>query len=195
MILSHRNTHSNVMCAIMYFMLAVLHKSFHVCAHRGAVQSSQAAGKDVSTSQKSSTADLPTFSTFKADPRSASPHGKRASPLTVREPGSQYPPKPPRLTPSPTPSVSPLLKRRKAEAGRTSPALKVNIPTILVEDEPMEVDCDADRSRRKEGKVRKSKKGRYPEEGRTSEDRGLCESLGTAATSAAEFSDGSCPSK
>lgn len=174
MILSHRNTHSNVM----------LHKSFHVCAHRGA-------GKDVPTSPKSSNADLATFSNManKADPRSASPHGKRASPLTVREAGSQHPPKPPRLTPSPTPSVSPLLKRRKAEAGRTSPAL--NIPTILVEDEPMEVDCDADRSRRKGGKVGKSKKGRSPEEGRTTEGSGLCESLDKAATSADKFSHGS----
>lgn len=188
MILSHLNTHSNVMCAIMYSMLAVLHKSFHVCAHRGAVQSSQAADKDVPTPQKSSTADLATFSKTanKADP---SPHGKRASPLTVREPGSQYPAKPPQFTPSPTPSISPLLKRRKAEAGRTSPALKVNIPTILVEDEPMEVDCDADWSRRKE--VRKSKKGRSPEDGRTTEDSGLCESLDKAATSADKFSDGS----
>lgn len=182
MILSHPNTHSNFMCAIMYSMLAVLHKSFHVCAHRGAVQSSQAADKDVPTSQKPSTADLATFSktAHQADPRSASPHGKRASPLTVREPGSQYPLKPPRLTPSPTPSVSPLQKRRKAEAGWTSPALKVNIPTILVVDEPMEVDCNADRSRRKEGKVRKNKKGRSgqpgsPEEGRTTDDSGLCE--------------------
>lgn len=61
--------------------------------------------------------------------------------------------------------------------GRTSPALKVNIPTILVEDEPMETECGADMSnegtktRRKEGKVRKSKRGRSfqprsPEEGR-----------------------------
>lgn len=206
MILSHQNTHSNVMCAIMYSMLAVLHKSFHVRTHRGAMQSSQAADKDVPMSQKSSTADLATFSKTanKADPRSSSPHGKRASPLTVREPGFQYPPKPPRLTPSPTPSVSPLLKRRKAEAGRTSPALKVNIPTILVEDEPMEVDCDADRSRRKEGKVRKShllrtssgltgRSGQTgsPEEGRTTEDSGLCESLDKAATSADKFSDAS----
>lgn len=113
----------------------------------------------------------------KMDRRSPSPHGKRASQITVREPGSQYPPKPPRLTPSPTPSISPLLKRRKAEVGRTSPALKLNIPTILVEDEPMETECVADRSaegtktRRKEGKVRKSKTGRAaqprsPEEGR-----------------------------
>lgn len=182
MILSHPNTHSNFMCAIMYSMLAVLHKSFHVCAHRGAVQSSQAADKDVPTSQKPSTADLATFlkTAHQVDPRSASPHGKRASPLTVREPGSQYPLKPPRLTPSPTPSVSPLQKRRKAEAGWTSPALKVNIPTILVVDEPMEVDCNADRSRRKEGKVRKNNKDRsgepgFPEEGRTTDDSGLCE--------------------
>ncbi|XP_044043059.1 striated muscle preferentially expressed protein kinase isoform X2 [Siniperca chuatsi] len=142
---------------------------------RETLQSSTAVDKDalVATSLKSSSSfrDLVTDSKKdtqmdnKADHRSPSPHGKRASPVTVREPGSQYPPKPPRLTPSPTPSISPLLKRRKAEVGRTSPALKVNIPTILVEDEPMETECVTDRSnegnktRRKEGKVRKSKEG------------------------------------
>ncbi|XP_070850331.1 striated muscle preferentially expressed protein kinase [Chaetodon trifascialis] len=151
-------------------------------------QSSPAADKDatVATSQKSSFRDVGTDSKRdtkmdnKADPRSPSPHGKRASPVTVREAGSQYPPKPPRLTPSPTPSISPLLKRRKAEVGRTSPALKMNIPTILVENEPMEIECVADRdegtkARRKEGKVRKSKKvrsvqPRSPEEGGSSDD-------------------------
>nr|XP_057907999.1 striated muscle preferentially expressed protein kinase isoform X2 [Doryrhamphus excisus] len=63
------------------------------------------------------------FPPSKDKDRSLSPTGKRASPVTVRESGSQYPAKPPRLTPSPTPSISPHLKRRKA------------IPTILVEDE------------------------------------------------------------
>ncbi|KAM9334206.1 striated muscle preferentially expressed protein kinase-like [Symphorus nematophorus] len=144
-------------------------------------QSSPAADKyaPVATSQKSSFRDLGTDTKMdnKADRRSPSPHGKRASPVTVREPGSQYPPKPPRLTPSPTPSISPLLKRRKAEAGRTSPALKVSIPTILVEEEPMETECvnEGAMARRKEGKVRKSKKGRSaqprsPEEGGSSDD-------------------------
>ncbi|XP_071320810.1 striated muscle preferentially expressed protein kinase isoform X2 [Trachinotus anak] len=155
---------------------------------REKLQSSPAADK-VATSHKSSSSsrDLGTSSKRdskmdnKTDHRSSSPNGKRASPVTVREPGSQYPPKPPRLTPSPTPSISPLLKRRKAELGRTSPALKVNIPTILVEDEPMETECAADRSneesktRRKEGRARKSKRGhsaqpRSPEEGGSSDD-------------------------
>ncbi|XP_071391591.1 striated muscle preferentially expressed protein kinase [Centroberyx affinis] len=117
------------------------------------------------------------------DYRTPSPSGKRVSTVTVREPGSQYPSKPPRLTPSPTPSISPLLKRRKAEAGRTSPALKVTIPTILVEDEPMEAECFGGRSDegrrsktgRKERGGRKSKKGRSgrptsPEEGGSSDD-------------------------
>lgn len=65
--------------------------------------------------------------------------------------------------------------------GRTSPAMKVNIPTILVEDEPMETECLADRhneedkTRRKEGRVHKSKKGRSaqpmsPVEGRKRND-------------------------
>lgn len=167
----------------IYSTLVVLRNSFRVFVHRDSIQSSAAADKDalVAMSQKSSILHLGTYSKTdtkmanKADPRSPSPHGKRASPLPVREPGSQCPTKPPRLTPSPTPSISPLLKRRKAEVGRTSPALKVNIPTILVEDEPMETECGADMSnegtktRRKE--VRKSKKGRSvqprsPEEGR-----------------------------
>ncbi|XP_062270568.1 striated muscle preferentially expressed protein kinase [Scomber scombrus] len=117
----------------------------------------------------------------KADHRSPSPTVMRVFPVTAREPGFQCPPKPPRLAPSPTPSVSPLLKRRKAEVGRTSPALKMTIPTLLVEDEPMETECAADRSnernqgRRKEGRGRKSKKGRSaqprsPDEGGSSDD-------------------------
>ncbi|KAM3857113.1 striated muscle preferentially expressed protein kinase [Diretmus argenteus] len=115
--------------------------------------------------------------------RSPSPTGKRVPLITIREPGSQYQSKPPRLTPSPTPSISPLLKRRKAEAGWTSPALKVTIPTIQVEDEPMETESVRERSGeghrssagRKEGCSRKSKKGRSgqplsPEEGDASDD-------------------------
>uniref|UniRef100_A0A3B4ZTJ7 Ig-like domain-containing protein n=1 Tax=Stegastes partitus TaxID=144197 RepID=A0A3B4ZTJ7_9TELE len=108
-----------------------------------------------------------------AERRSASPTGKKASPGTVREPGPQHPAKPPRRTPSPTPSISPFLKRRKAEAGRTSPALKMNIPAILVEDEPMETERVADKSKTRRSK--KSKKGRStqprsPEEGASSDD-------------------------
>ncbi|XP_065807862.1 striated muscle preferentially expressed protein kinase [Labrus bergylta] len=158
---------------------------------RETLQRSPAADKDalVATSHKSSSPirDLGTGPKRetklddKSDHRSPSPSGKRASPLTVRQPVSQYPPKPPRLTPSPTPSISPLMKRRKAEVGRTSPALKMNIPTILVEDEPMETECVPERSsegrrtRRKEGRVHKNKKGRSvqprsPEEGGSSDD-------------------------
>lgn len=139
--------------------------------HRDPPQSPPAADKYafVATSQKSSFRDL--GADAKApDARSLSPHGKRASPLTARELGSQCPPKPPRLSLSPAPSISPLLKRRKAEAARTSPVPKVSIPAILVEDEPMEAECgEGTRTRRKEGRVRKSKKGRgrSPEEGRT----------------------------
>ncbi|CAJ1086795.1 LOW QUALITY PROTEIN: striated muscle preferentially expressed protein kinase [Xyrichtys novacula] len=154
---------------------------------RKTLQSSKAADKDtlVAASHKSSSPirDLGTDPKRdtkiddKSDQRSPSPSGKRASPITVRQPGSQYPTKPPRLTPSPTPSISPLVKRRKAEAGRSSPALKVNIPTILVEDEPMETECDPDRSkeRSRTRRVHKSKKGRSsqprsPEEGGSSDD-------------------------
>lgn len=193
-----QNLNSFYTTSIFISHLSVLRNlRFHIFAHRETPQSSPAADKDalVATSQKSPFRDLGTDSKRdtktdnKADHRSPSPHGKRTSPITVREPGSHYPPKPPRLSPSPTPSISPLLKRRKAEAGRTSPALKLNIPTILLEDEPMETECAADRSnegsktRRKEGKVRKSKKGRSaqprsPEEGRMMiVDELLCKNL------------------
>ncbi|XP_034007156.1 striated muscle preferentially expressed protein kinase [Trematomus bernacchii] len=145
---------------------------------RETLQSSPEADKDAPKSQRSSSPsrDLETKRDNEAGHRSPSPNGKRTSPLTVREPGSQFPPKPPRLAPSPTPSISPLVKRRKAE---TSPALKLNIPTILLDDEPMETECDADRSnergRRKEGRVRRSRKSRSvqprsPEEGGSSDD-------------------------
>ncbi|XP_060923146.1 striated muscle preferentially expressed protein kinase [Limanda limanda] len=93
--------------------------------------------------QASSSRDLGT------DSRTSSKAGRR-SPSPG---GSQCPPKPPRLTPSPTPSLSPLVKRRKAEV---APAMKMNIPTILVEDEPMEVES----VRRKERRVRKRERGR-----------------------------------
>ncbi|XP_034466386.1 striated muscle preferentially expressed protein kinase isoform X2 [Hippoglossus hippoglossus] len=141
---------------------------------REKVQRAPAADKDT---QPSPSRDLGTDSkmSHKAGRRSPSPMGNTAPLAAVREPGSQYPPKPPRLTPSPTPSVSPLVKRRKAEVGRASPALKMNIPTILVEDEPMEAECAADSVRRKERRVRKSKRGRSaqpraPEEGASSDD-------------------------
>ncbi|XP_047432618.1 striated muscle preferentially expressed protein kinase-like [Mugil cephalus] len=152
---------------------------------RETLQSSPAAEKDalVAASYKtSSDSKRDTRTDGKADHRSPSPTDKRPTLGTVREPGStQYPPKPPRLAPSPTPSLSPLLKRRKAEAGRTSPALRVNVPAILVEDEPMETESAPDRSsegsksRRREGRVRKGKKGRSaqarsPEEGGSSDD-------------------------
>ncbi|XP_067116591.1 striated muscle preferentially expressed protein kinase isoform X2 [Osmerus mordax] len=61
---------------------------------------------------------------------SPTPQGR---PLTTVNPS-----RPPRLTPSPTIPGSPLVKRRKSEAGRGSPALKLTIPTILLEDQPME---------------------------------------------------------
>lgn len=70
-----------------------------------------------------------------------SSHGKRASEA------AQGPAKPPRLTTaaaSPSQSISPLTKRRREGEVRSLPALKVNIPTILVEDEPMEVDGEGD---------------------------------------------------
>uniref|UniRef100_H3CSE2 non-specific serine/threonine protein kinase n=1 Tax=Tetraodon nigroviridis TaxID=99883 RepID=H3CSE2_TETNG len=105
-----------------------------------------------------------------AKPGSSSPHGKRASPLTVGEAGAQRLPKT-LQTPSPVPSVSPLLKRRKAE---TCPPVRVSIPTILVEDEPMEMECVSDErdkessTRWKERRVLRSKMGPgSPEKGKT----------------------------
>ncbi|XP_037829718.1 striated muscle preferentially expressed protein kinase isoform X2 [Kryptolebias marmoratus] len=105
-----------------------------------------------------------------SEPRSASPTGIRTSPVTVREPGFLRGPKPPRLTPPPAPSVSPVLKKRRAEAGRKSPAFKVTFPSIPVEDEPVE-----EERRRREGGARKSKRGRATragsaEEGGSSDD-------------------------
>lgn len=91
---------------------------------------------------------------------------------------------PPRFTPSPTLPGSPVVKRRKGEAGGTSPGLKLTIPTILLEDEPMEEkeEEEGDGERRderkrreagkKEGRTRKSRKQapRSPEEGTSSDD-------------------------
>ncbi|XP_015229457.1 PREDICTED: striated muscle preferentially expressed protein kinase isoform X2 [Cyprinodon variegatus] len=102
--------------------------------------------------------------------------GKRSSPVAAGEPSSQYLPKPSR-----PPAVSPLVKKRRAEVGRVSPAPKVNIPTILVEDEPMEEECPTGKSkenhpnRRREGRVRKKKKDhsaqpRSPEEEGSSDE-------------------------
>lgn len=73
--------------------------------------------------------------------RAPSPHGKRTAEA------AQGPPKPPRLTTpaaSPASSTSLLSKRSRAGEAKSPPALKVNIPTILVEDEPMEVDGEDD---------------------------------------------------
>ncbi|XP_029375054.1 striated muscle preferentially expressed protein kinase isoform X2 [Echeneis naucrates] len=131
---------------------------------RNTLKSSPASDK-VATSHKSTSShrDLGTDSKrdtkidCTTDHRAPSPTGKRA-------PGSQYPPKPPRLTVSPAPSISPLLKRRKAEVGRTSPALQVNVPTLLLEDEPMETECVGDTSNKESKTGRKigsgSKRGR-----------------------------------
>ncbi|KAM9396511.1 striated muscle preferentially expressed protein kinase isoform 1-T1 [Salvelinus alpinus] len=104
-------------------------------------------------------------------PRSPSPTMQRGpSPTPAKEPASAYPPKPPRLSPTPisTPSISPLTKRRKGEPGRTSPALKMTIPTILVEDELMEMEeeeagekTEREKTRRagkKEGRASKTQK-------------------------------------
>lgn len=115
------------------------------------------------TGQKSPMADTDPKAATK--PRPSSPHGKRATPLTLREPGSPCPPKPFQMTPSPALSVSPLLKRRKAEASQTFPTTKMSIPTILVENEPMETECVPDirnkrtKAHQKEGRVLQSEMG------------------------------------
>ncbi|XP_034034082.1 striated muscle preferentially expressed protein kinase-like isoform X2 [Thalassophryne amazonica] len=98
----------------------------------------------------------------KSDRRSPSPTERKTSSVTVKEDsGSQYPPKPPRLTPS--------------------PAMKVTIPTILVDDESMETEgvagdeCRQKPTTNKEGTRHKSKKGQFVhskslEEGASSDD-------------------------
>ncbi|XP_058468448.1 striated muscle preferentially expressed protein kinase-like isoform X4 [Solea solea] len=140
---------------------------------REKLQSFTAADKDTLVA-KSSSSSRDLGMDLKRDTKLDSNRAGRRSPSPNEMTGSQFPPKPPRLSPSPSPGVSPLLKRRKADVGRTSPALKVNIPTILLEDEPMEMECAADRSKRKEGRVRKSKRSsaqpRSPEEGASSDD-------------------------
>lgn len=111
------------------------------------------------TGQKSPMGD--TDSKAATKPRTSSPHGKRATPIT----GSPGPPKPFQMTPSPALSVSPLLKRRKAEASQTCRAAKMNIPTILVENEPMETECGPDirrkgtKAHQKEGRVLQGQMG------------------------------------
>ncbi|XP_064876710.1 striated muscle preferentially expressed protein kinase-like [Oncorhynchus nerka] len=100
-------------------------------------------------------------------PRSPSPTMQRGpSPTNAKEPASAYPPKPPRLSPTPisTTSISPLTKRRKGEPGRTSPALKMTIPTILVEDELMEMEEEEAGEKREREKMRRAGK----KEGRAS---------------------------
>lgn len=133
--------------------LEVLCCSFQVYAHSETLQSSL-------------TASLKSLSPCRDPDRSTSPTAKRDSPVTVRDP-----PKYSRLSPSPTPSISPLIKKRRAEAGRTSPSLKVNIPTIIVKDEFMETESatdgsnEASKARRKESRVWKGKKSRSTQEG------------------------------
>ncbi|XP_032411956.1 striated muscle preferentially expressed protein kinase isoform X2 [Xiphophorus hellerii] len=91
--------------------------------------------------------------------------GKRSSPVPSGEPPSQHPPKSNRPSPALPPAVSPLLKKRRAEVGQVSLALKVTIPNILVEGEPMEEEGPTDdnkgkhRTGRREGRVRKNKQG------------------------------------
>ncbi|XP_014907071.1 striated muscle preferentially expressed protein kinase isoform X2 [Poecilia latipinna] len=90
---------------------------------------------------------------------SSNPTGKRSSPVPSGELLSQHPPKSNRPSPALPPAVSPLLKKRRAEVGW------VTIPTILVEDEPMEEERPTDdnkgkhRTGRREGRVRKNKQG------------------------------------
>lgn len=93
----------------------------------------------------------------KSNHRPTSPTGKM-TPIAAREPGSLCASKPSHLTPSPAPSVSPGLKKTRAEAG-----LKAIVPTILVEHEPVE-----EERRRREGRAHKSTKARSPEDGRSS---------------------------
>ncbi|XP_023820642.1 striated muscle preferentially expressed protein kinase isoform X4 [Oryzias latipes] len=129
--------------------------------------------------------------------RAKSPTDRRTSPVSAKEPGVQFPPKSPRFTPSPTRSTSPILKKRKTEAGRVSPCRKVGLPVIRVDNEPMEMDepggCskEANRAKRKEGRTRRSKKNRsnqhgFPEEEGSSDDSYLSADDGPAEAPAFE---------
>lgn len=146
----------------------LLHKRLSVFVRRDTKANFPSANKDAlaATPTKAAVRDADSAA---AKARSSSPHGKRASPLPVREAGSHRLPKP-LQTPSAAPSISPLLKRRKAEAGQTCPPAGVSIPTILVEDEPMETECCSDGSsaRRKEGRVPQRETGPgSPDKGKT----------------------------
>lgn len=146
----------------------VLYNRFYVFVRRDTKPNFHSTNKDTFAAARTKAA-FRDMDSAAARPRSSSPHGKRASPLTVREAGPQRLPKP-LQSPSPVPSVSPLLKRRKAEVGQTCPPPRVSIPTILVEDEPMETDGSnkGSSARRKEGRVLQSKTGPgSPDKGKT----------------------------
>lgn len=150
----------------------MLHNRFYVFVHRDTKPNFHSSDKDTFAAARTKAA-IRDADSAAAKPRSPSPHGKRASPLTVREAGPQRLPKP-LQTPSPVPSISPLLKRRKAEVGQTCLPARVSIPTILVEDEPVEMEYDSDgrnkgsNARWKEGRVLQSKTGPgSPDKGKT----------------------------
>lgn len=137
----------------------VLYNRLYVFLHRDAEPEFHSTNKD--TFAKVAVREADSAAT---KPRLSSPQGKRATPLTVREAGPQKLPKP-LQTPSPVPPISPLLKRRKAEAGQTCLPARVSIPTILVEGEPMETARGSDgrnngsSTQWKERRVLQSKRG------------------------------------
>lgn len=93
--------------------------------------------------------------------RSLSATGKRTSPVGAKEqaPKMQTP------SPTPNPTISPLTKRRRAEARP-----KLQIPTILLEDEPMETENEGERKRRGRGRRSKRDRPQSPDEGPSSDD-------------------------
>lgn len=146
----------------------MLRNSFYVFVRRDAKPNFHSTEKDTFAAARTKAA-IGDADSAAAKPRSSSPHGKRASLLTVREAGAHRLAKP-LQTPSPVPSVSPLLKRRKAEAGQICPPARASIPTILVEDEPVETECGSDgrSAGRKEGRVLQRETGPgSPDKGKT----------------------------
>lgn len=166
------NADSLIFCCVNVLQAHVLYNSFYVFVRRDTKPNLHSTDKGTFAAARTKAAVRDADSAA-AKPRASSPHGKRASLLPVREAGPQRLPKP-LQTPSPVPSISPLLKRRKAEEGQTCPPARASIPTILVEDEPVETECGSDgrnkgsSARRKEGRVLQSKTGPgSPDKGKT----------------------------
>lgn len=112
----------------------------------------------------------------KKERKSTSPHLQRAS-IPTKDVPAQHPVKPPRLASS-VPAPVPTLQRATQDKPTRGPpaGLKLTIPTIVVEDEPMEEEDEGDEEERIEHGQRRTRKpgrkGRSPRSrGKTHHDR------------------------